>query len=241
MNRIFITGDTHGSLELKRLSNKNFSIAKTLTKEDIVIICGDAGFMWDNSKETKYWDDWAEDRPYTIISILGNHENYDTLRAIPTTEWHGAKVRQVRPHVMYIENGEIFTLNNQTFFCMGGAASTDKAYRKEGKSWWAAEIPTYSEFNTAVDNLRAHNMKVDYILSHTTSNHTIQKLDTWFPRFDSVTNFLDKFIEEEVDYKINFFGHFHQDRTIDEKHVLLYNDMIELFPNGEFKVINIWR
>ena len=81
-------------------------------------------------------------------------------------------------------------------------------------------------------------MKVDYIFTHTTSNRTIQKFDKWFPRFDPVTNFLDKFIEEEVDYKINFFGHFHQDRTIDKKHILLYNNIIELFPNGEIKVVN---
>lgn len=238
MNRIFITGDTHGSLGLKRLSNKNFPIAKTLTKEDVVIICGDAGFMWNNSNEMKYWDDWTEDRPFTIISVFGNHSNYDLLRTIPISEWQGAKVRRVRPHVMYIETGEIFTFNDLSFFVMNGAASIDKGSRKEGKSWWPQEIPSYQEFEYAANNLRAYNMKVDYILSHTTSNRTIQKFDKWYPQFDPVTNFLDKFVEEEVDYKINFFGHFHQDRTIDERHILLYNDIIELLPNGEIKVVN---
>ena len=121
---------------------------------------------------------------------------------------------------------------------MGGAASIDKHLRQEGKSWWEEEIPSYNEFEFAADNLRAHDMKVDYILTHTTSNRTIQKFDRYFPIFDPVTNFLDKFVEEEVDYKINFFGHFHQDRTIDEKHYLLYDDIVELLPNGEVKVVN---
>ena len=81
-------------------------------------------------------------------------------------------------------------------------------------------------------------MKVDYVLTHTTSIRTIQKIDKWFPQFDPITNFLDKFIEEEVVFKRNFFGHFHQDRTIDDNHILLYNDIIELFPDSTFKVVN---
>ncbi len=213
-------------------------MSRKLNKEDILIICGDAGLTWNTSNEVKYWCDWVENKPYTVISIMGNHENYTLLRTIPISEWQGAKVRRVRPHVMYVETGEIFTFNDFSFFVMNGAASIDKGSRKEGKSWWPQEIPSYQEFEYAANNLRAHNMNVDYILSHTTSNRTIQKFDKWYPQFDPVTNFLDKFVEEEVDYKINFFGHFHQDRTIDNKHVLLYNDIIELLPNGEIKEIN---
>ena len=238
MNKIFITGDIHLNVDIKKLSFKNWPMSRELDKEDILIICGDAGLTWNTSNEVKYWCDWLEDRPCTIISIMGNHENYTLLRAIPITEWHDAKVRRVRPHVMYIETGEIFTFNGLSFFVMNGAASTDKGSRKEGISWWPQEIPSYQEFEYAANNLRTHDMKVDYILSHTTSNRTIQKFDKWFPQFDPVTNFLDKFVEEEVNYKINFFGHFHQDKTIDEKHILLYNDIIELLPNGEIKVVN---
>ncbi|MBP5712228.1 MAG: metallophosphatase family protein [Prevotella sp.] len=137
MLRIFVTGDKHGSLELKHLSNKNWPLARELTRDDVVIICGDTGCMWDDSNETRYWDDWLEDRPFTTITCFGNHENYDKIRSLPREEWNGAIVRKVRPHVMYVENGEIFTLNDQTFFVMGGATSVDKVYRTEGKSWWA--------------------------------------------------------------------------------------------------------
>lgn len=102
MNRIFVTGDIHLNVDIQKLSFKNWPSSRELDKEDTLIICGDAGFTWNNSKEVDYWCDWLENRPYMIVSVLGNHENYDLLRAIPTTEWHGAKVRRVRPHVMYI-------------------------------------------------------------------------------------------------------------------------------------------
>ena len=233
MNRIFITGDTHGSLELKRLSNKNFPIAKTLTKEDTVIICGDAGFMWDNSNETKYWDDWAEDRPFTIISVFGNHSNYGLLRAIPTTEWHGAKVRRVRPHVMYIENGEIFTLNNQTFFCMGGARSVDKAYRKEGKSWWPQEIPSWNEMDYAANNLRTYNFQVDNIITHCGPNYIVDKLFPYENAHDDITNFLEKFVRMITTFNRWYMGHYHIDRSYDyQKFNILYQDIVEIMPDG---------
>lgn len=194
--------------------------------------------MWDDTTETKYWDNWTEERSFTTIATMGNHERYPKIRTLPTELWNGGIVRKVRPHVMYLETGEIFNINGFSFFVMNGATSIDKHIRKEGKTWFSEEIPSYQEFKHAASNLRAHDMKVDYILSHTTSNRTIQKFDKWCPRFDAVTNFLDKFVEEEVDFRTNLCGHFHIDRIIDDKHLILYNDIIELLPNGEFKVVN---
>lgn len=228
MPRIFITGDTHGSIELKRLSNKNFPIARNLTKEDVVIICGDAGFMWDNTRETKYWDDWAEDRPFTIISCFGNHSNYNKLRSLPITEWSGAKVRKVRPHVMYVENGEIITLNNKTFFCMGGATSVDRAFRKEGRDWWPEEIPSKEEYELAAANLEKHNYQVDYIFTHTGPNSTIDKLSHYYMEHDELTTFLENYVKRFVAFKFWYIGHFHEDRTIDDKYWFLYRDIIEI-------------
>lgn len=238
MSRIFLSGDSHFAAEYKRFSFKHWSLGRELSREDYVIILGDFGICWDNSKEENYWLDWFEDKPWTTLWIDGNHQNFPLLYNYPLDKWNGGWTHLIRPHIRHLVRGEIFEINNKTFFCLGGAASIDKHLRKEGKTWWSEEIPTYIEFEFAADNLRKHNMKVDYILTHTTSNRTIQKFDHYFPQFDSVTNFLDKFVEEEVDYKINFFGHFHQDRTIDDKHYLLYNDIIELLPNNEIKVVN---
>ena len=227
MSRLFITGDKHGSIELKYLSNKNFPQAKELTKDDVVLICGDTGCIWDTSKETKYWDDWAEDRPFTIATIFGNHENYDAIRAIPTEEWNGAKVHKVRPHIMYIENGEIFTFNNKTFFCMGGASSIDKWRRTEGKSWWASEIPSKEEMEHAVKNLEKYNNKVNYIITHTAPNFI---LDKFYYEHDDVTNFLSHYVQTTVQFDEWYCGHFHVNRNYDNFH-MLYHDIKEIYIN----------
>ena len=184
--------------------------------------------MWDDSRETKYWDDWAEDRPFSIVTIFGNHENYHAIRSLPLEEWNGALVRKVRPHVTYVENGEIFTLNNKKFFCMGGATSIDKAYRKEGKSWWPEEMPSKEEMEHAATNLERCNMKVDYVLSHTPPNFI---LDKWWNEHDSLTNFLSNYVDQFVDFKYHFFGHLHLDDVFEynnKKYIGLYHSIMEI-------------
>ena len=47
MGRIFITGDTHQSLDINKLNSKNFPLNSILIKDDILIICGDWGCIWD--------------------------------------------------------------------------------------------------------------------------------------------------------------------------------------------------
>ncbi|MCI5599128.1 MAG: metallophosphatase, partial [Ruminococcus sp.] len=47
---IYITGDTHQNIDISKLNTKNFPEQKELTKSDYVIICGDFGMVWNNSK-----------------------------------------------------------------------------------------------------------------------------------------------------------------------------------------------
>lgn len=212
---------------MKYLSKKRWPIARNLTKDDVVCICGDAGFMWNNTKETQWWDNWAENCPFTIIAAWGNHENYTAIRSLPLEEWNGAKVRKVRPHVMYIENGEIFTFNNQTFFVMGGAASTDKHLRQEGISWWPQEIPSKEEMEHAVDNLEKYNMHVNHIITHTAPNWILDKF--WYEH-DSLTNFLTNYVERFVEFDDWWFGHFHDNRNFGcaYNYHMLYHDIEEI-------------
>lgn len=238
MSRIIFTGDTHGSLEIKRLSFKNFPEGRNLTKNDYVIICGDFGCVWDGSNCDKYWLDWLEDRPFTTLFVDGNHENFPLIYSYSTTIWNGGKIHQIRPSVKHLMRGQIFILNNMTFFTMGGATSVDKVYRKEGKSWWFEEIPSYNEMAEGVNNLIKYNNKVDYIITHCLPSSILNKFDKWYPQHDTLNNYLEKMIVQEVDFKKWFCGHYHIDRTIDDKYYICYNDFLELFPNEEIKVIN---
>jgi len=241
MSRIIFTGDTHGSLEIKRLSFKNFPEGRNLTKDDYVIICGDFGCIWDGSNCDKYWLDWLEDRPFTTLFVDGNHENFNLLYnwKIPIEDnWHGGNVRVIRPSVLHLMRGQIFTINNMTFFTMGGATSVDKHLRKENISWWPQEIPSYIEMEYGVNNLNEHNNKVDYIITHCLPNSILDRVDRWCPQHDSLTNYLEKMIVQNIDFKKWFCGHYHIDRTIDNKYYICYNDFLELLTDNTIKVIN---
>ena len=73
---IYITGDIHG--DPSRLSSKNLSqLGIAITDGDKVIICGDFGLPWCNDKQDEYWLNWLEEKPFEILFVDGNHENFD--------------------------------------------------------------------------------------------------------------------------------------------------------------------
>lgn len=71
---IFVTGDTHGAF--RRFRPDIFYEQKHMTKEDLVLICGDFGRLWHGDPRDNTGLDWLESRPYTTAFVLGNHENY---------------------------------------------------------------------------------------------------------------------------------------------------------------------
>lgn len=71
------------------------------------------------------------------------------MNSYPIEEWHGGKVHYIRPHIIHLINGQLFLIENKTFFVMGGASSHDKEYRKEGISWWAKEEPNDVDYQEA--------------------------------------------------------------------------------------------
>ena len=58
MARIFITGDTHGDIDIGKVSVRRWPLQKELTKEDYLIILGDAGLVWYNSPKDNYIQKW---------------------------------------------------------------------------------------------------------------------------------------------------------------------------------------
>ena len=66
-----------------------------LTKEDYIIICGDFGLCWAKDKTFEYHCKNFAEKPYTILWVQGNHENYDMIGEYPLEEWHGGKARHI--------------------------------------------------------------------------------------------------------------------------------------------------
>ena len=225
---IFITGDTHGWKDLDKLKKFNFKTQDELTKEDYVIILGDFGLLWNNSEEERYWLDWLDSRNFTTLFVDGNHENFNLLYEYKLEEWNGGLVRYVKPTVLHLSRGQIFTIDDLKFFIMGGASSIDKHYRTPNISWWKEELPTDKEIITALANLdNNNNNKVDYILTHTCSNRLVDKMGFKSDR-DKLNNLFD-LVENKIKYRHWYFGHFHKDFTFnDNKHTVLYNTVLQI-------------
>ena len=136
MNRILITGDTHGTIDFAKLTTKHFPFQKELDKSDVLIICGDAGLCWTGDKDDKWLQQWYEDKNFTTLVIDGNHENHVLISELPVIEKFGGKVHQISNSVFYAIRGEIYKINEKKILTCGGADSRDKELRTEGKSWW---------------------------------------------------------------------------------------------------------
>lgn len=224
---IYLTGDLHASIDIHKLSKRYFDDSN-LTKNDYLIILGDFGLIWNKSDpESKYWLDWLNAKNYTTLFIDGNHENHPLLNTYPEEIWNGGRIHKIHDSIFHLMRGQIFTIDDHTFFDMGGADSIDKIYRTPGKSWWKEEMPSDEEYATANINLYNYENTVDYILTHTAPTSIVNKLIPEIKPPDKLTDFLEG-VKNTVTYKHWYFGHFHEDRDIDTKYTVLYQTVIPL-------------
>lgn len=245
---IYITGDVHGSIDIEKLSNKNFPEGKNLTRRDYVIVCGDFGLpflpsdTWPKEKPIpnknarssqqsyQYWIQWLSERPFTLLWIDGNHDNHPFWYEQPVVEWNGGLVN-IHPdaqNVIHLKRGEYYNIDGHTFWCMGGALSHDKSYRTEGYSWWPEEIPSYEEMMHGRDTLQQHGNQVDFILTHTMPQTLLAPVLRAYYEPEPTRNYLDQ-IYAETDFKYWFCGHFHLEVNKPAYRIrVLYNEIISL-------------
>ena len=221
---IFVTGDLHGNIDKSKLNTKFFPQQKELTKNDFVIIAGDFGGIWDESRSENWLLRWLEKKSFTTLFVDGNHENFDLLNSYPVTTWNGGKVHEIRPGILHLMRGQVFQIEGMKFFTFGGADSIDKHYRTEGVSWWPQERPTEEEFEEGMNNLAKHNYSVDYIITHTAPLNIVEQLTAYSTFLDPTTIMLSVF-QEKINFKHWYFGHFHEDTTL-ENYTALYQEVV---------------
>ena len=246
---VFVTGDLHGNFE--RFKPKYFPEQARMTRQDIMICAGDFGGVWFGDSRDDETLDWLERLPFTLAFVCGNHENYDALAAYPQAEWHGGRVRTIRPSVLMLERGQVFDLGGRTFFTMGGASSHDiqdgvlepdapdflwrfqwlnalgAAFRVNHRSWWREELPSESEYAEARANLDRAGWTVDYLLTHCGPTSIQNDLLGPLSKPDALTDFLEE-IGQRCQFKYHFFGHYHRNEIVRKKCVLLYEQIIRL-------------
>lgn len=138
-----ILGDMHGDLGAAR---KQVERARATGVEfDTIIQVGDAGVgPWPTNRGREGPRDRlgpglariARDLDVTWLITPGNHENYDTIDALPFDN-EGRRVLDDR--VLILPRGHRFTLGGVRFGSLGGAFSIDANLRVPGRSWWRQE------------------------------------------------------------------------------------------------------
>lgn len=228
MNRLFLTGDTHQGVDIGKFSNSRFKEGQNLDKSDIVVILGDAGFVWSYGQAAfsseKYWREWLSNKPWTTFCIKGNHENWDLIETFPIVEFGGAPARKITDSIYYAESSCVYNLNGRKCLCINGAESTDKEFRVAGTSWWAQEVISQERIDKAKESIKSYNNTVDYVLSHTGGEEVCKSFgfnptisDTRLTELLSICN-----------YKKHYCGHYHENKIVDKSRVL-YNDIIEIY------------
>lgn len=226
---IFVTGDTHIPIDISKLNTDNFPKQRKLTKKDFVIVCGDFRLVWkrEPDSEERYWTNWLNAKPFTTLFVAGNHENHDRLDAMQVSEKFGGLIHQISDSIFHLMDNHIFEIDGRKFYIMGGARSTDKAYRREGISWWSQELPNVQKCNEVVDFIGERGSEVDYVLTHCLPTTALHRLANWYEA-DCLTDLLDVVDEHTPNKRGWYCGHYHLDERVDKIHRVLYNEIVEV-------------
>lgn len=224
--------------------------------------------------------DWLEARPFTTLFVPGNHENYDRLtgcrderllsswlyasmpehekeklrHGYPCLPFQGGMVRAVRPSVLMLERGDIFTLSGKSFFAFGGARSHDisggvlyppdypdeaalqQAFRQhprgtvriQGCSFWEQEMPDKDEMVRGKERLKQYlesHEKIDFIVTHDAPSSD-KALLGMIDR-NELSVYLDE-IAYMAPHGMWLYGHLHNNRKVLPNHILLYEQILRI-------------
>ena len=235
---IFVTGDCHGTFN--KLNSANFPVQRQMTKDDIVIICGDFGAVWSNpeDEQDKYWLDWLEEKNFTTVFCDGNHENFDMLNNnFEVVDFHGGKAHKIRDSIYHLMRGEIFVFEGLKFFVFGGAVSHDipdgvlsrddfkndedfkrtvKQWERQGKLFRINHETWWKEelpSDEEYENAEKNLASVNYKVDYVISHSAPQSVVNLVYKGEEPNRLTLWF--EEIAKKLNFemwyFGHYHQE------------------------------
>lgn len=237
---VFITGDTHSSFE--RIVN--FCRVNELTENDTVVILGDAGvnFYGERSHQDRKARKTLSECKTTIFCIHGNHEQRpQTLRCYREDEWCGGitYLEEAYPNIRFAKDGEVYALEDTRVLVAGGAYSIDKEWRLEqGWPWFSDEQPDDETKARVMAKLDEIGWEVDAVFTHTCPlryEPTEKFLDGYDQSLvDKSTEQWLGIIEERLQYKAWYCGHYHIKKEIDSVY-FLFENFEPLWPgNPEF-------
>ncbi len=222
---VYVTGDMHG--DQLRFNTKEI---KNLKAGDTLIVCGDFGFIWDDSKAEKSFLKWLGTRKYNIGFVDGPHDNYDRINACKQTVFKGGLVHRISGNLFHLCRGQVFDIDGYKIFTFGGGESSDKDLRIDSNSWFKDELPTPQQMLQGAENLDENNLEIDYIITHEPPSVIKKSIQLRAGKTEYV-NKLNGYLEEinrGVNFKKWFFGSVHEDKPITKKHIAVFEKVLPI-------------
>ena len=125
---IYVSGDTHG--EIGRFCERNMPGESTWGEQDKLIICGDFGFVfapeeYEGAMRQERWKlDQLEKKPYQILFVSGNHENFERLQRAEQVPLYGGTAFRIRSNIFLLRRGEIYEIEGKKIFTMGALTAS---------------------------------------------------------------------------------------------------------------------
>lgn len=217
---VYITGDVHGSISDLDSRNTN-----KLKKDDVLIIAGDFGFIWDNSKTELKSLKKLSKRKYKILFVDGAHENFELLSKYETVEIFGAKAQKISDNIYHLCRGEIYNIEGKRYFCLGGG-EVDDPFEKQDENELFSPMPTDEQLKYAVDNLQNAGKKIDIIITHE-APASVKRLIRRDCEINDLNIFLDTLLHN-VKYGKWYFGSLHTDRTLSNQMTCVWQEIIKV-------------
>lgn len=250
--RIFICADVHGSASA---INNVINQIDNPTKDDVIIIAGDAGFEYGN-KVMGSAKRAARRFPGKWIVMRGNHDNcymknhMEDSESIPVQGWNfyenGQDIyiyQKKYPNILYInDDGGIYTIGNYNFLFLPGAYSVDKWYRlRMGYPYNEDEQLSEQSMNDLYDLVKDwnnNNFPIDYVVGHTFPKWLESYYSDMFlstidqasvdKRTEQWLGVMSGEFEKNPSFKMYYGGHMHDIRQLQDKYMMVYQNPIEI-------------
>lgn len=221
---IYITGDMHA--DESRLSKSRLHMMK---KGDTLIVCGDFGFVWDNSAKEQAFRKKIEKRDYTICFVDGTHENFSLLNSFPVVEWNGGLAHKIQSNIYHLMRGQMYTIEGKKVFTMGGGESSDfDLLGIEKTDNDRAAVPTDREMLDGVNRMEQNGFTCDYIITHEPPAKIKEFLmlrENTPLHITALSAYFDE-LQSQCDYKCWFFGSMHTDKFISDSQRAVFKIII---------------
>lgn len=221
---IYFTGDTHG--EQERLSKHAL---KKLQQGDTLIICGDFGFIWeDTGKERKFLDKLTKLK-CNVCFLDGTHENFALLETYPVVLFCAAKAHRIRRNVYHLMRGQIYEIENKKVFTLGGGEPPEYQMQDDEELGTnRPEIPTKTEMMEAIENLQRFEYKVDYIATHEPPamiRDFLSVAEIAKREMSALGAFLDELSKTAV-FTHWYFGSIHADKHVSRSYTAVFKELV---------------